>query len=306
MNESGQMQFGMMPASEGELAARPERVGMTAVEYKQARSILNRATGFLSGYDFTLNPYAGCSFGCTYCYAVRFSGRKDSEDSWGRWVDVKENAVALVKKLPVGALDGKRIYMSSVTDPYQSIERRVRLTRSVLEVLAERHRPKLVVQTRSPVVTRDIDLFHEIVEGGGNVQVNMTVTTDDEEVRRVFEPGCPSNTVRLNAITEVQAAKVQSCITLTPLLLVGNTAAFTDALLATGVKRFITQPFHVGSAKFVAGTRQAALQLMAERLGCDSQSVVRQHLLHYNGVRTLLNQLLPQLGEGQEGFAPPF
>ena len=110
MNDNKQTQLGMMPVSQGGLAARPERVGKTAVEYKQARSILNRATVFLSGYDFTLNPYAGCSFGCTYCYSVRFSGQKDAEDSWGRWVDVKENAVALVKKLPAGSLDGKCIY----------------------------------------------------------------------------------------------------------------------------------------------------------------------------------------------------
>ena len=306
MNENKQMQFRMTPAVKDELAARPERIGKTSVEYRQAGSILNRASGFLSDYDFTLNPYAGCSFGCTYCYAVRFSGRNDAEDSWGQWVDVKENAVALVTKLPAGALDGKRIYMSSVTDPYQSIEQRVRLTRSILEVLAERHRTKLIVQTRSPDVTRDIDIFHTTMEGGGNVQVNMTVTTDDDEVRRVFEPGCPSNAVRLNAITEVQAAGIQSCITLTPLLLVKNTAAFTDALLATGVKRFITQPFHVGRAQFVAGTRQAGLQLMAERLGCDAQDVVWRHLLHYNAVRAELMRRLPNLGEGREGFAPPF
>ena len=74
MNDSKQMQFGIMPAVEDDLAARPARIGKTSVEYKQAGSILNRATGFLSGYDFTLNPYAGCSFGCTYCYAVRFAG----------------------------------------------------------------------------------------------------------------------------------------------------------------------------------------------------------------------------------------
>ena len=177
----------------------------------------------------------------------------------------------------------------------------------MLKVLAERHKPKMVVQTRSPDVTRDIDLFHAIVEhGGGKVQVNMTVTTDDDELRRVFEPGCPSNAVRLNAVAELQAAGIQSCITMTPLLLVRDAAAFTDALLATGVKRFITQPFHVSSAKFVAGTRQAALPLMAERLGCDAQDVVRQHLLHYNAVRAELKGRLPNMGEGREGFTPPF
>ena len=211
-----------------------------------------------------------------------------------------------MKKLSVGSLDGKYIYMSSVTDPYQSIERRIRLTRSILEVLAERHKPKMVVQTRSPDVTRDIDLLHAIVERGGKVQVNMTVTTDDDELRRVFEPGCPSNAVRLNAVAAVQAAGIQSCITMTPLLLVRNAAAFTDTLLATSVKRFITQPFHVGRTEFVADTRQAALLLMAERLGCGTQDVVRQHLLHYNAVRAELKGRLPNLGEGRVGFAPPF
>ena len=83
-------------------------------------------------------------------------------------MDVKQNAVALAKKLPAGALDGRRIYMSSVTDPYQSSERRIRLTRSILEVLVERHRPKLVVQMRNPDVTRDIDLLP--LNSGGRCQ----------------------------------------------------------------------------------------------------------------------------------------
>ena len=79
--------------------------------------------------------------------------------------------------------------------------------------MAERHKPKLVVQTRSPDVLRDCDLFREIDGNGGRVQVNMTVTTDDEDVRRAFEPFCPSNTVRLRAIAEVQNAGVDACIT---------------------------------------------------------------------------------------------
>ena len=81
-----------------------------------------------------------------------------------------------MRKIRTGALDGKRIYMSSVTDPYQTVERRTRLTRTLLEILAEKHAPKLVVQTRSPDVVRDIDLFAAIEERGGRVQVNMTVT----------------------------------------------------------------------------------------------------------------------------------
>ena len=125
-------------------------VGQTAVSYAPARAILTRATGFMDAYDFTLNPYSGCSFGCTYCYAAFFSRDAEKRDSWGYWVDVKENAVELMEKRRSGSLDGKLIYMSSVTDPYQPVERELQLTRGILEIMAERHKPKLVIQTRSP------------------------------------------------------------------------------------------------------------------------------------------------------------
>ncbi len=299
-------QLGLLLELSDEIRARPERIGKTEVGYRRVKAILNKTSGFLSECDFSLNPYAGCSFGCSYCYAIRFSGRDDAETSWGQWVDVKENAIALMRKMPAGKLDGKRIYMSSVTDPYQIIERRVQLTRSLLEVLAEKHAPLLVVQTRSPDVVRDIDLFGDIEARGGRVQVNMTVTTDDEGVRRVFEPGCPSNAVRLKAIAEMHAAGIQSCITMTPLLLVRDVEAFADALVETGVSRFVTQPFHTGNAQFAAGTRQMAMSLMAERLGCEAVDVVKEHQRHYNVVRSALARRLGVIREGRNGFAPPF
>ncbi len=138
--------------------------------YAPAREILTRATGFMDAYDFTLNPYSGCSFGCTYCYAAFFSRDVEKRDSWGYWVNVKENAVELMAKRKPGRLDGKLIYMSSVTDPYQPVERELKLTRGILEIMAERHKPKLVIQTRSPDVVRDCDLFQQIEANGGRVQ----------------------------------------------------------------------------------------------------------------------------------------
>ncbi|MCY4580810.1 MAG: radical SAM protein [Chloroflexi bacterium] len=299
-------QLGLLPEASDDLKARPDQIGKTEVGYREVKAILNKASGFLSEYDFSLNPYAGCSFGCTYCYAIRFSGRSDAETSWGQWVDVKENAIALLRKIPAGKLDGKRMYMSSVTDPYQTVERRVQLTRALLEILAEKHAPLLVVQTRSPDVARDLDLFSNIEARGGRVQVNMTVTTDDEEVRRVFEPGCPSNSVRLKSITHLQEAGIQSCITMTPLLLVQDAGRFAAQLSDTGVSRFISQSFHSGNAEFVAGTRQVAMDLMAEKLGCRSGDVIKEHQRHYNMIRSELVQRLGHVGEGREGFSPPF
>ena len=285
---------------------RPCVIGETAICYAPTREILTRATGFMGEYDFTLNPYSGCSFGCTYCYAAFFSRDKERRDTWGYWVDVKENAVELMAKRKAGSLDGKLIYMSSVTDPYQPVERELELTHGILEIMAERHKPRLVVQTRSQTVVRDCDLFRQIESKGGRVQVNMTVTTDDEDIRRTFEPFCPSNMVRLKAIAEVQKEGIETCITMTPLLMVTSPYAFADALMETGVEKFIAQPFHFQRGKFLAGTRENAFDLMAEKLGCDRDSFREEYLEHYRMVFGVLQDMLPELGEGKDGFSPPF
>ena len=284
---------------------RPNRIGEAIVTYAPATQIIAKPDGFMEEYDFTLNPYSGCSFGCTYCYAAFFSPDIEKRDSWGKWVKVKENAIGKMQRLR-RSLDGKLIYMSSVTDPYQPVERELRLTRGILEIMAERHKPKLVVQTRSPDVVRDCDLFKAIEANGGRVQVNMTVTTDDEDIRRTFEPFCPSNMVRLQAVGDVQKEGIDTCITMTPLLMVTSPYAFADALIETGVQKFIAQPFHFQRGKFLAGTREKAFDLMAEKLGCDRETFREEYLEHYRMVFGVLRDMLPELGEGKDGFSPPF
>ena len=294
-----------LPFEEPVFPDRPNQFGQAAVEYSPVRDILTRASGFMGEYDYTLNPYSGCSFGCTYCYAAFFSMSREKRDKWGHWITVKENAVGKMERFK-RSLDGKLIYMSSVTDPYQPIERKLKITRDLLEILAKRHKPKLVVQTRSPLVVRDCDLFHRIEDNGGRVQVNMTVTTDDEDIRRTFEPYCPSNSVRMRAISEIEAAGIDACITMTPLLLVKDAHAFSESLLKTGVEKFIAQPFHFQRGKFIASTRKEAFAMMAKKLGSAPSSFREDYLKHYKAVFNVLQENLPTLGEGKKGFAPPF
>lgn len=283
--------------------------GAGGVTFRRTSQILTKCTGFLSAYDFALNPYSGCAFGCSYCYAAFFARDVEKRDSWGQWVQAKENAVEILQRPRQRAkLDGARIYMSSVTDPYQPIERKERLTRGLLEIMADGHTPKLVVQTRSPDVVRDVDLFRQIEANGGRVQVNMTVTTDDDAVRKAFEPSCPSNQRRIDAIRQVHDSGVQSCITLTPLLWCDDAGTFADCLRETGIEQFIVQPFHFGKggSRFVANTRGDALDLMAQKLDCPVDAVEREYLKRYEQARAILANALPNLGEGKSGFAPPF
>jgi len=271
---------------------RPEKLGRAAIAYAPASAILTPGRGFLSAYDFSLNPYSGCAFGCSYCYAAFFSRSPELRDTWGRWVTVKENALELLLKKKPGVLRDKTVYMSSVTDPYQPIEKKLELTRGLLEMLIARHQPRLVIQTRSPLAVRDIDLFRQF----NHLQVNMTVTTDSEEVRRAFEPLCPANGRRLEAITEIAQSGIDACITLTPLLPVSDPEAFASALLATGVRKFVVQDFHATKGKFVAGTRDEALRI-SEQLGWTPA--------RHKHVVEVLSRHLPSLGIGKSGFAPP-
>ena len=305
VNPNQYLLFDDAATGQGTQEGLPNRIGQANVKYNPTSAILTPATGFMDAYDYTLNPYSGCSFGCTYCYAAFFSRDREKRDNWGYWVNVKENAVSKLENLK-RSLDGKLIYMSSVTDPYQPIERKLEITRGLLNIMAERHKPKLVIQTRSPMVVRDCDLFQRIEDNGGRVQVNMTITTDDEDIRRTFEPYCPSNSVRIQAIAEVRAAGIDACITMTPLLLVKDAYIFSESLLKTDIKKFIAQPFHFQQGKFIASTREKAFAIMTEKLGCTPSSFRDEYMKHYHEVFSVLRKNLPSLGEGKDGFAPPF
>ena len=286
---------------------RPKNIGNAQVSYRQVAEVLTRATGFMSDYDFTLNPYQGCTFGCSYCYAAFFNHDPRRQANWGNWVAVKENAPKIIATMRPGALNGKLIYMSSVTDPYQPAERQLGITRGILEAIAASGDTlKMVVQTRSPDVTRDADLFTKIIGNGGKIQVNMTVTTDDDEVRRAFEPFCPANQARIRAIAQIHERNIPAAITMTPLLPVKNPADFAGQLLDSGVRKFIAQPFHFNTGKFIAGTRDQAFKIMAEKLDRNPRDFKPAYLAHYREVLKVIKDRLPQLGEGKTGFKPPF
>lgn len=170
--------------------AAPPRI---EVEFAPARRLLTPTGGYLSAFSHTLNPYGGCAFGdrgCgVYCYVAESPIGRFAERPWGRWLRVKTNAAeALRRDLErEPRRDEVRVFMSSATDPYQPAESRYRITRSVLEVFRELPVGLLLLQTRSPLVERDLELIAELPFAW----LSMTVETDDDEVRRALTPTCP-------------------------------------------------------------------------------------------------------------------
>jgi len=192
-------------------------MGRARIFPREVTRILTPTGGYLRDFTHTLQPYAGCQFRCSYCYVREMSVQRANPYRlpWSEWIAPKTNAPArLLRDAQRGGLAGARIFCSSATDPYTPIERKWRLTRGCLEVLVQHPPAFLTVQTRSPLVLRDLDLLARIP----TALVSVTITTDDERVRRLLEPNAPSIALRVAALAKLRAAGVVTQVAVSPLL----------------------------------------------------------------------------------------
>jgi DNA repair photolyase len=163
-------------------------------------------------YPYVINPYTGCQHSCAYCYAhfmKRFTGHKEP---WGQFVDVKLNAPGLLSR-EITKKRKARVWISGVCDPYQPLEAKYRLTRQCLEILATNNWP-VTVQTRSPLVLRDMD----ILQKGVDFEVGLSITTADDAIRKLFEPHAPPIGERLRALDELHQAGICTFAMIAPIL----------------------------------------------------------------------------------------
>ena len=173
-----------------------------------AKSILSES----KVHDYAVNPYLGCEHSCTYCYA-RFMKRFTShKEAWGEFIDIKANAPSLLE-YEAGRKRVGLVWVSGICDPYQPIEKRYELTRKCLAILLKRNWP-VVIQTKSPLVLRDIDLLR----GSREVEVGLTITTADDEIRRIFEPKAPPIQERITALEQLHSAGIKTFAMIAPLL----------------------------------------------------------------------------------------
>jgi len=203
----------------GESAADRGDVPGTELFRDDSKTILSRNDSPDLGFEYSLNPYRGCEHGCIYCYArptheyLGFSAGLDFESR----ILVKENAPVLLR----AALENPRwepqvIVLSGVTDPYQPIERKLRITRQCLEVLAEFRNPVSII-TKNHLVTRDLDLLQELNRFGAS-SVYLSITSVSSSLSARMEPRASVPKRRFEALRELSSAGIPCGVMAAPII----------------------------------------------------------------------------------------
>ena len=169
--------------------------------------------------DFVISPYTGCQFACMYCFAS-FMGRfvGETNGNWGNYVYVRTNAVELVERDIHRLLKKKhhpRIAISTVTDPYQGVERKYRLTRGVLGIFAEHnYQGRVSILTKSPTVLDDLNLLQQIP----NSEVGLSITTTDDGLSRQLDVRAPLASARLKTLQRLNDEGIKTYVFVGPFL----------------------------------------------------------------------------------------
>ena len=240
------------------------------LEHSAARA-LTPTGGFLRGFAYSMNPYTGCAFGdgsgCPYCYVRALPVAHARPGAWGKWVIAKINLPELLERelaalARSGKLAGATIFMSSATDPYQGFERRMGLTRRAIEAFV-RHPPRrLVIQTRSPLIERDIDVIAQL---GDRAIASITLETNDDAVRRAITPTSPSVARRLTTMRRLRAAGIYTQMAIAPML-PNHAQRFAD-LAAEVADRVIVDTYFDGDGANGRRSRALGIGALYERLG---------------------------------------
>jgi DNA repair photolyase len=205
------------------------------IEFKtlEVHSILNKSVSKRRlSLAYSINPYRGCEFGCRYCYArythefmapktpvAKSPGAINFRDpeTFERMIFLKQNAAWLLEQELKKIDPADEIALGTATDPYQPIERKARITRSLLEVFARRTGYRLGIVTKSRLIERDIDLLVEIARRNTLV-VHVTITTPDAELARLLEPRAPRPDLRFRAVKRLREAGIVAGIFGSPVL----------------------------------------------------------------------------------------
>lgn len=162
--------------------------------------------------EYSINPYIGCGFGCKYCFAQFIGAFKYKNGIWGRDVWVRKNIPQQLNR-ELYKITKHTVFLSSSCDPYQPAEKIYELTRKMLKTLIT-HRKNIYIMTKSTLIARDLELLKQSKE----LKLNITVTTDREDVRKVIEPYSPPTEKRLDTVKLLKRAGIDTNIFVGPVL----------------------------------------------------------------------------------------
>lgn len=190
--------------------------GVEVVE-QHAKSVINAVVGM--PFKWSINPYRGCYHQCRFCYARRTHTylEEDGVRNWGSKLYVKVNAAAVVRtELAKRTWKREPVAIGTVTDPYQPLEGRYRVTRGILEALRDYQSPASLI-TRSPLVVRDIDVLQSLARVA-SASVSISIATLDEALAREIEPTVAPPRQRLRAVRMLADAGISVNVALAPVL----------------------------------------------------------------------------------------
>jgi DNA repair photolyase len=230
-----------------------------------AKSILTKTSGFIAeaGFTHSLTPARNCTFGCTYCYVPTMGiyGGLKAEDwnRWGQFTTYKSNAAELLRR---ELRPGQSIYCSPLVDPYQPAEAEEQMMPRILDALIGAPPRVFTIQTRGPLILRDLDRLRALSRRT-TLRVSFSITTNREDIRRLYEPHCATFLERLDVVRALRDAGIETYATLAPLLPC-DPEALAEAAIDASHNDLIGDPLHIRATKrHGATTREAAFRISA-------------------------------------------
>jgi DNA repair photolyase len=236
------------------------------VFHAEAKSVLSTTTGFIAqaGFTHSLTPARNCTFGCSYCYVPSmgiFGGLKPEDSKhWGQFTTFKSNAPELLRRQ---LRAHQIIYCSPVVDPYQPAEESEELMPRILDELLL-HPPRIfVIQTRGTLILRDLANISALARAAA-VRVSFSITTNREDVRKLYEPHCAPIRERIEAMQHLREAGIDTFATLAPLLPC-DPEDLAELALEASDRDIIGDPLHIRSVKPNGATTRGAAFAISER-----------------------------------------
>lgn len=232
----------------------------------ESKNILSTTSGFIAqaGFTHSLTPARNCTFGCSYCYVPTmgiYGGLKpDDWKHWGQFTTFKSNAPELLRRQ---LRAGQIIYCSPLVDPYQPAEESEELMPRIFDELLACPPRVFVIQTRGTLILRDLAKLTELSRVTA-LRVSFSITTNREEIRKLYEPHCAPIQHRLDTIRRLRAAGIDTFATLAPLLPCNPEELAGLALEATD-RDIVGDALHVRSVKPNGATTRAAAFAISQR-----------------------------------------